>query len=595
MSKNIAVILIILSLVAFFLWLPEPEIKQKQSNNNTTIITQTNLFDGESWLPETDIVFSKGLIIAMGSNLVSQYPQAKKFNGKGKTIIPGLIDAHTHAWGDALTKAVKFGVTTELDMFTNNIFAITQRELRQDNQKNSQQADLFSAGTLVTAPNGHGTEYGFKIPTIKNASQAEMFVSSRVEEGSDYIKIVYNANAQGMPSINQETLQAVIASAQSRGKLAVVHISNYPSALDAIKAGANGLVHSFMDKTDMSPLVNLMAKNSQFIIPTLSVMDSMAGAKNSQQLLSDFEKQGFDLSAQKTQLSTLLSNKHNASASAQAKHNVNTFLDAGVLILAGTDAPNPGTAHGISLHGELALLVQSGLTPTQALKAATSNPAKAFNLTDRGLLKVGMKADLVLLDDDPKTNINNTRKIHAIFKNGFKIEKAVNTLETKKITQAIKLGDFDTSLMSGLSTQWMITTDEMFKGKSTAQFVLATSATGAFIHITGEIDPQFSFPWAGIYLPLTPSTTQGLDISSMKGIDFKAKGKVGDYKLLLFSTHQPMRPIEIIFTVTASWNDIHLSLAQVPQGLLQSISAVALVAGKTHDEVNMSFDDIWLQ
>ena len=179
--------------------------------------------------------------------------------------------------------------------------------------------------------------------------------------------------------------------------------------------------------------------------------------------------------------------------------------------------------------------------------------------------------------------------------NGFKIEKAVNTLETKKITQAIKLGDFDTSLMSGLSTQWMITTDEMFKGKSTAQFVLATSATGAFIHITGEIDPQFSFPWAGIYLPLTPSTTQGLDISSMKGINFKAKGKVGDYKLLLFSTHQPMRPIEIIFTVTASWNDIHLSLAQVPQGLLQSISAVALVAGKTHDEVNMSFDDIWLQ
>ena len=595
MSKNIAVILIILSLVAFFLWLPEPEIKQKQSDNNTTIITQTNLFDGESWLPETDIVFSKGLIIAMGSNLVSQYPQAKIINGKGKTIIPGLIDAHTHAWGDALTKAVKFGVTTELDMFTNNIFAITQRELRQDNQKNSQQADLFSAGTLVTAPNGHGTEYGFKIPTIENASQAEMFVSSRVEEGSDYIKIVYNANAQGMPSINQETLQAVIASAQSRGKLAVVHISNYPSALDAIKAGANGLVHSFMDKTDMSPLVNLMAKNSQFIIPTLSVMDSMVGAKNTQQLLSDFEKQGFDLSAQRAQLSTLLSNKHNASASAQAKHNVNTFLDAGVLILAGTDAPNPGTAHGISLHGELALLVQSGLTPTQALKAATSNPAKAFNLTDRGLLKVGMKADLVLLDDDPKTNINNTRKIHAIFKNGFKIEKAVNTLETKKITQAIKLGDFDTSLMSGLSTQWMITTDEMFKGKSTAQFVLATSATGAFIHITGEIDPQFSFPWAGIYLPLTPSTTQGLDISSMKGINFKAKGKVGDYKLLLFSTHQPMRPIEIIFTVTASWNDIHLSLAQVPQGLLQSISAVALVAGKTHDEVNMSFDDIWLQ
>ena len=70
----------------------------------------------------------------------------------------------------------------------------------------------------------------------------------------------------------------------------------------------------------------------------------------------------------------------------------------------------------------------------------------------------------------------------------------------------------------------------------------------------------------------------------MKSIDFKTKGKPGNYKLMLFSTNQPMRPIDIKFTVTDNWEDIHLLLKQVPRGLLQSISGIALVAGLEHDE-----------
>ena len=344
----------------------------------------------------------------------------------------------------------------------------------------------------------------------------------------------------------------------------------------------------------MQPLVALMSKNSQFVIPTLSVMDSMVGQEKNKQLISDFEKQGINLNSEKAQLSAKLSKVDNAVASKQAKLNVNTFLKAGVLILAGTDAPNPGTAHGISLHGELALLVQSGLSPTQALQAATSNPAKAFKLIDRGFIKVGMKADLLLLNDDPRTNITNTRKIDSVYKNGFLIQKSDKSFANKKITQAIKLADFNTDLNSALMTQWMITTDEMFKGNSSAQLEHVNVPTGGFIHITGKIDQQFSFPWAGIYLPMTKSNNLGLDLSAMISINFKAQGKAGEYKLLLFSTNQPMRPIEIIFTITDTWEDIHLLLEQVPQGLLQSISAIAFVAGSTHEEVDISFDDIWL-
>ncbi|MEW6737805.1 MAG: amidohydrolase family protein [Acidobacteriota bacterium] len=92
--------------------------------------------------------------------------------------------------------------------------------------------------------------------------------------------------------------------------------------------------------------------------------------------------------------------------------------DAHVLILAGTDAPNPGTAHGLSLHRELELLVQSGLTPLEALASATSAPAQAFCFHDRGHIAEGVRADLVLVNGDPSVNINATRDIVGVWKLG---------------------------------------------------------------------------------------------------------------------------------------------------------------------------------
>jgi imidazolonepropionase-like amidohydrolase len=102
---------------------------------------------------------------------------------------------------------------------------------------------------------------------------------------------------------------------------------------------------------------------------------------------------------------------------------VSALRRGGVSILAGTDAPAPGLAHGLSLHHELELLVRSGLTPLEALAAATSESARAFGFHDRGRIAVGMRADLLLINGDPSVNITATRDIVGVWKLGVRYSR----------------------------------------------------------------------------------------------------------------------------------------------------------------------------
>jgi imidazolonepropionase-like amidohydrolase len=93
------------------------------------------------------------------------------------------------------------------------------------------------------------------------------------------------------------------------------------------------------------------------------------------------------------------------------------------LIVAGTDAPNPGTTYGASLHGELEMYVEAGLTPVEALTTATSAPAQAFHIPDRGRIAPGMRADLLLVNGHPDEDIKATRNIDAVYKAGVKLDR----------------------------------------------------------------------------------------------------------------------------------------------------------------------------
>jgi imidazolonepropionase-like amidohydrolase len=391
-----------------------------------TAIVNVRVFDGARLLPKATVLIAGDHILGVGADLAIP-AGAAIVDGVGKTLLPGLIDAHTHASGDALERALQFGVTTELDMFADLTFAAKARA-EQTAGRVTTRADLRSAGTLVTAPKGHGTEFGVPIPTLAGAADAQAFVDARIAEGSDYIKIVKDNGAMyGLtwPTLSDDELAAVVAAAHWRQKMAVVHIGTQADAVAAIRAGAGGLVHLFEDSLPAPDFASLAASHHVFVVPTLTVLESETGKATGASLAADTrvapwlnasEAQALKGRFQFSERSTSLSLDHANAA-------VAALQAAGVPLLAGTDAPNPGTTHGASLHRELELLVAAGLTSIEALTAATSTPARVFGLLDRGRIAPGLRADLLLVAGDPSHDITETRAIVAVWRNGVPVTR----------------------------------------------------------------------------------------------------------------------------------------------------------------------------
>ena len=146
-------------------------------------------FDGEAFRPEQDVWIEDGRIRRVGEGL--DLPEdLLRVDGRGRTLVPGLIDGHVHTYGSTLNDAVRFGVTTVLDQFTNPGLAAAKRPAR-DELARGDEADLFSAGMLAAAPGGHGTQYGVPVEPVGRPDDAPAWVRARKTEGSDWIKIVW--------------------------------------------------------------------------------------------------------------------------------------------------------------------------------------------------------------------------------------------------------------------------------------------------------------------------------------------------------------------------------------------------------------------
>jgi imidazolonepropionase-like amidohydrolase len=394
-----------------------------QPSDGSLAFRNVDVFDGSRMIRRTTVLVRNGMIRAVGSDIVIP-PSARMVDGKGKTLLPGLFDAHTHLGvrlvEQFLQDALVFGVTTELEMAGSDASRVLGKKMSAGGFLDS--ADLRTAGIPITVPGGHPTQMdGPAIPTLKPDDDVQAFVDARIAEGADYIKVVYE---HAFPTLTKEQLGEIIAAAHRRNKLVVTHITTQRDARDAIAAGTDGLVHIFADSPPEADFAAFAAQHHVFVIPTLSVFEVVTSASDKRwwqdaptlvSQLTPSMRRTLDLKMPPG-IGAKLKLSH-----AQAA--VGALRRTGVPILAGTDAPSPGLAHGLSIHRELELLVLSGLTRLEALASATSEPARAFGFHDRGRIAEGMRADLLLVNGDPTIDIKATRDIVGVWKLGVQFKR----------------------------------------------------------------------------------------------------------------------------------------------------------------------------
>jgi imidazolonepropionase-like amidohydrolase len=361
-----------------------------------TALTGVRVFDGRQ-LSEPRTVVIDGPVIG------TDPAGARIVDADGGVLLPGLIDAHIHLHGrDTLEQLCSWGVTTGLDMAT------WPPELVSSLRGIDGLTDIRSPGIPVIGPAGPHSHFGMPADAVvPDGEAADRFVSARVAEGADYIKIVLEAPGDGGP--DPAVARAVVDAARRHGKNVVAHASSPGAYALALEAGADIVTHVPNEDPLGDDIVARMVAGRRVAVPTLSMMQALAALRG------------------------------NADAFAAASDSVAALYRAGVPVLAGTDAAlQPGlpqlVAHGDSLHHELELLVAAGLSTVDALRAATVLPAHHFGLGDRGAVEPGLRADLVLVDGDPLADIRATRNIERIWCGGVEHAPAATLGATPPLT-----------------------------------------------------------------------------------------------------------------------------------------------------------------
>ncbi len=595
-----------------------------QTDSRSFTIHEVRVFDGQRTLEHQDVVVVDGIIKSVRKAGSGRAGNSGNFiDGSGKTLLPGLIDSHTHVIGqeNSLRMALIFGVTTELDMFNG---AESSKQIRADEAagKLNDAADFRSSGVLATAPHGHGTEYGLPIPTISSPGEAQAFVDARIAEGSDYIKIILdNGSTYGIsiPTVSAETLKALVVAAHKRGKLAVVHVGSLDDANEAIDAGADGLAHLFLGKMPDAEFGNRVAAHHMFVVPTLSVLASLGKTHAGAALAIDPHFAPYLDNSDVKALSQdfpLPSVKLDYSVAEAA---VQQLKAAHVPILAGTDAPNPATAHGVSMHEELALLVKAGLTPAEALTAATANPAAKFHLIDRGHIVPGMRADLLLVSGDPTHNITDSRNIVAVWRQGYRDDReayAAKIAAAKAKSAAAPataaggpadgpangpnngmISDFENGKAeASFGAGWQISTDSIAGGNSVAQMEVAGpgahDSKGA-LAVTGEIKTGFAYPWAGAMFYPGSQPFGPIDASATPAIRFWGKGDGKPARLMIFTEAGGRIPASQDFTPTSEWKQYTFPLSDFHADG-KGLQAILFTGSMTPGPFAFQIDDVQL-
>jgi|SRR5690349_789570 len=410
------------------------------------VLTHATIIDVNGSTPrrDTTVVITGDRISAIGDSASVSVPaDAQVIDATGKFLIPGLWDMHVHWYvRDTFTLFIANGVTSVRQMFGNSDLLRWRDQIAK--------GSLLGPRMVVASPIIDGPEPVWPNSiAVRNEEEGRKAVRKVKQWGADFVKvyallprdayfgIADEAKQQGITFVGHVPNSVSPGEASDAGQKSIEHLTGILIAcsdketelrLKLVKADSpeararvQATALETYDAKKAADLIARFVKNQTWQCPTLTVLRSNA-------YLGD---EHFRNDSRLRYIPRLLQQRWrfrvaNESGSNNAKkvlekqfEIVGAMQKAGVPILAGTDTGNPFCFPGFSLHEELALLVIAGLTPLDALRSATINPAKFFGLDQTlGTIDQGKIADLVLLDADPLVDIRNTQRINAVVSNG---------------------------------------------------------------------------------------------------------------------------------------------------------------------------------
>ncbi|MEP7344463.1 MAG: amidohydrolase family protein [Gemmatimonadaceae bacterium] len=402
-------------------------------------------------LNDATVLVRDGRILAVGRRSQVQVPSgAQRIDGTGKWLMPGLVDAHVHLddQDDSVNRTLvqtglAKGVTTVLEM------AGSPASLRMREAIRSGRLDgpvIFSAGLPANTD------------TMTRAGGIR-FVDEHRAAGYDYIKvynflskegfrgILFRARQIGMPVVGHVVRSMDLEGTLGSGQHGIVHMEEFLYSYFSYRnSDTLQIVTQRLDTTAIPYLATITKHAGIWVTPTLVMFESILDqAENVDRRLARPENRyipeaiyrarwAVDTNAYIKRFVSPIHIVNLRAALAYQKRLTTAFYKAGVPLLVGTDAPTPAAVPGFSVHEELANFVAAGMTPYDALRAATWNAADYLGRPGEfGIVKAGARADLLLLEANPLQDVANAAKIAGVMSQGRWLPR--ERLEAMLITQ----------------------------------------------------------------------------------------------------------------------------------------------------------------
>jgi imidazolonepropionase-like amidohydrolase len=422
-------------------------LMQQPAPMETVLLRDVRLIDGTGAPPRehVSLLLRNGRIEKIGETMI--VPKGVEVRELSrKTVMPGLISAHSHLGlivDDAESSATgytrenvtaqlrqfeRYGVTTIMSLGANRDLVYELREEQRKGRLGG--ATIFTAGRGIGVPGGAPGLQAAADQIYRPATEdeARKDVDELAAHHADMVKIWVDKLHGAAPEMMPEMYRAVIVEAHRKNLRVAAHEYALEDAKQLVADNADVLAHSVRDEVVDDAFVQAMKQHKVWYVPTFTVDESFfvyagrpefmetaffqqaAGPK----LLAKFDAPGY---AEKINQDAQTAQHRRDFAIGQ--QNLKRLFDAGVNVGFGTDSGAlPGRIPGFAEHRELELMVEAGLTPMQAITAATGENAKLLHAADRGTIGVGKRADLLILDADPLADIRNTRRIFAVYHDG---------------------------------------------------------------------------------------------------------------------------------------------------------------------------------